>query len=203
MRSCDEWRGNSRQRAVPARFYREQFRCLKSADPFLLSGKEEDTMANEMTKADFQKLQDELDDRKLNLRKEISEKIKEAREQGDLSENAEYDAARDEQRDNEARIEELEAIIKDAVVINEEDVDLTAVNVGSTVKIKDLDTDEELTFDIVGSAAVDSLNFKISTESPLGREMTGHHAGDKFTVENDGEDFHYQILEVERNREEE
>ncbi|MGI6107621.1 MAG: transcription elongation factor GreA [Lachnospiraceae bacterium] len=160
-------------------------------------------MANEMTKADFQKLQDELDDRKLNLRKEISEKIKEAREQGDLSENAEYDAARDEQRDNEARIEELEAIIKDAVVINEEDVDLTAVNVGSTVKIKDLDTDEELTFDIVGSAAVDSLNFKISTESPLGREMTGHHAGDKFTVENDGEDFHYQILEVERNREEE
>ncbi len=160
-------------------------------------------MANLMTRADFQKLQDELDNRKLNMRKEISEKIKEAREQGDLSENAEYDAARDEQRDNEARIEELEAIIKDAAVINENDVDMSAVNVGSEVKIKDLDTDEVLDFSIVGSAAVDSLAFKISAASPMGMAMTGRHAGEKFTLKTeDGEEFHYEILEVSRNQEE-
>lgn len=151
-----------------------------------------------MTVEGLKKLQDELDERKVVLRKEIAEKIREAREQGDLSENAEYDAARDEQRDNEAKIEELENLIKNAVVIAEDEIDHTRINIGSTVKLLDLEYDEEMEFSIVGSAEVNSLEHKISNESPLGRELVGRGIGDELDVECMGGVARYRILNVTR-----
>ncbi len=151
-----------------------------------------------MTVEGLKKLQDELDERKLVFRKEIAEKIKEAREQGDLSENAEYDAAREEQRDNESRIEELENLIKNAVAIAEDEIDHTRINVGSTVKLLDVEFDEEIEFSIVGSAEVNSLEHKISNESPLGRELVGRRAGDEFEVDCMGNQIKYKVLEVTR-----
>ena len=93
---------------------------------------------NILTEEGLAKLEDELQDLKVNRRKEVAAKIKEAREQGDLSENAEYDAAKDEQRDIEIRIEEIEKILKNAEVVRSKDVDANAINIGSTVRIKDL-----------------------------------------------------------------
>lgn len=151
-----------------------------------------------MTVEGLKKLEDELNERKIVLRKEIADKIREAREQGDLSENAEYDAARDEQRDNEAKIEELENLIKNAVVISDEDIDHSVANVGSAVKIKDLASDEELEFSIVGSAEVNSLEFKISNESPLGKAMIGKQVGDVIEVDFMGNIVKYEVLEVKR-----
>jgi len=93
---------------------------------------------NLLTYEGLKKLEDELQELKVNGRREIAQKIKEAREQGDLSENAEYDAAKDEQRDMEARIEEIEKILKNAEVVVEEEVDLDKINVGCTVKVFDM-----------------------------------------------------------------
>lgn len=151
-----------------------------------------------MTVDGLKKLEEELNQRKIVLRKEIADKIREAREQGDLSENAEYDAARDEQRDNEAKIDELETLIKNAVVISDDEIDHTIVNIGSTVKIKDVDTGEIMDFSIVGSAEVNSLYFKISNESPLGKALVGKQVGDKFEVEGIGSVSTYEVLDVKR-----
>ena len=128
----------------------------------------------------------------------IADKIKEAREQGDLSENAEYDAARDEQRDNEAKIEELENLIKNAVVISDDDIDHNVANLGSAVTLKDLESGEEMEFSIVGSAEVNSLEFKISNESPLGKAMIGKKRGDIIKVDFMGNEVKYQVLDVKR-----
>ena len=98
---------------------------------------------NIMTYAGLKKLQDELQDLKVNQRREIAQKIKEAREQGDLSENAEYDAAKDEQRDIEARIEQIEQILKNAEVVDEDEVDLDVVNIGCLVRVLDIEYNEE------------------------------------------------------------
>ena len=106
---------------------------------------------NILTYAGLKKYEDELHDLKVNRRKEVAQKIKEAREQGDLSENAEYDAAKDEQRDIELRIEELEKLLKNAEVVVEEDVDLEKINIGCVVRVYDLDYAEEMEFSIVGS----------------------------------------------------
>ncbi|MBQ9580035.1 MAG: transcription elongation factor GreA, partial [Lachnospiraceae bacterium] len=106
---------------------------------------------NLLTYAGLQKLENELQELKVVKRKEVAEKIKEAREQGDLSENAEYDAAKDEQRDIEARIEEIEAILKNAEVVVEEEVDVAKVNVGCKVKVLDVEYKEEVEYYIVGS----------------------------------------------------
>ena len=113
---------------------------------------------NILTYAGLKKLEDELFDLKVNQRKAISEKIKEAREQGDLSENAEYDAAKDEQRDIEARIEEIEKILKNAEVFVEEEASTNAINVGCKVVIHDIEYDEDLEFAIVGSTEANSLS---------------------------------------------
>ena len=107
-----------------------------------------------LTYAGLKALEDELENLKVVKRKEVAGKIKEAREQGDLSENAEYDAAKDEQRDIEARIEELEGILKNAEVVVEDEVDLDKINVGCKVKVFDITFDEEMEFNIVGSTAV-------------------------------------------------
>ena len=154
---------------------------------------------NILTVTGLTRLQDELNDLKVNKRKEISLKIGEAREQGDLSENAEYDAAKDEQRDIEARIEEIEAILKHAEVVDEDEADTTKVNIGCKVQIHDIDYDENIEFKIVGSMEANSLNGKISNESPVGMALIGARVGDVVEVELADETNHYQILEISKN----
>lgn len=154
---------------------------------------------NIMTYAGLKKLEDELNDLKVNKRQEISKKIGEAREQGDLSENAEYDAAKDEQRDIEARIEEIENILKHAEVVDEDEADTDKVNVGCYVKVHDEDYDEDLDFYIVGSTEANSLEGKISNESPVGHALIGARVGDVVDVELADETDHYKVLEISKN----
>ena len=151
-----------------------------------------------LTSAGLKKLQDELLDLEVVKRKEIAEKIKEAREQGDLSENAEYDAAKDEQRDIEARIEEIKALLKDVEVVDEDEVDITHIGVGCRVKVYDCEFDEEIEFSIVGSTESNSLEGKISNESPVGRALMGAKVDDLVTVETQAGVMEYKILEISR-----
>ena len=153
---------------------------------------------NILTSAGLDKLEAELQDLKVNKRSEVAEKIKEAREQGDLSENAEYDAAKDEQRDIEARIEEIEKILKNAEVVLEEEVDTKKISVGCVVKILDKEYDEELEFKIVGSTEANSLAGKISNESPLGQALIGKKVGNTISVETQDGVEKYKILEIQR-----
>lgn len=137
---------------------------------------------NLLTYAGLKALEEELHDLKVVKRKEVAEKIKEAREQGDLSENAEYDAAKDEQRDIEARIEEIEKILKNAEVIVEDEVDLDKISVGCLVKVYDEEFEEEMEFKIVGSSEANSLQGKISNESPVGKALIGAKVDRKSVV---------------------
>ncbi len=133
---------------------------------------------NILTYEGLKRYEDELHELKVVKRQEVAQKIKEAREQGDLSENAEYDAAKDEQRDIEARIEELEKILKNAEVVVEDEVDLDKINIGCKVKILDLEYNEELEYKIVGSTEANSLKGKISNESPVGKALIGARVDD-------------------------
>ncbi|MDD6212104.1 MAG: transcription elongation factor GreA [Clostridiales bacterium] len=151
-----------------------------------------------LTYTGLKKLEDELQDLKVVKRKEIAEKIKEAREQGDLSENAEYDAAKDEQRDIEARIEELEKLLKNVEVVVEEDINLDQINIGCRVKVHDTEFDEEMEFSIVGSTEANSLQGKISNESPVGKALLGKKVGDEVKVETQAGTMTYQILAIQR-----
>ena len=153
-----------------------------------------------LTYTGLKKLEDELENLKVVKRKEVAGKIKEAREQGDLSENAEYDAAKDEQRDIEARIEELEKILKNAEVVVEDDVDLDTINIGCTVDVYDKEFEEEIVFQLVGSTEANSLQGKISNESPVGKALIGAKQGDVVDVElADGDIMQYKVLKIERN----
>ncbi|MBQ2745510.1 MAG: transcription elongation factor GreA [Lachnospiraceae bacterium] len=153
---------------------------------------------NILTYAGLTKLEEELQDLKVNKRSEVAQKIKEAREQGDLSENAEYDAAKDEQRDIEARIEEIEKILKNAEVVDEDDVDTKTINVGCKVRVLDKEYDEELEFKIVGSTEASSLNGMISNESPLGSALIGKKVGNVVSVETQDGVVKYKVLAIER-----
>ena len=153
---------------------------------------------NILTYEGLKKLEDEVENLKVVRRKEVSQKIKEAREQGDLSENAEYDAAKDEQRDIEARIEELEKILKNAEVVVEEEADLDKVSIGCSVKILDCEFEEELEYKIVGSTEANSLKGKISNESPVGKALLGKKVGDTVTVERPAGEFSYKVLSIHR-----
>ena len=153
---------------------------------------------NILTYAGLKQYEDELHDLKVNKRREIAAKIKEAREQGDLSENAEYDAAKDEQRDIELRIEELEKLLKNAEVVVEEDVDLEKINIGCVVRVYDLDYAEEMEFSIVGSTEANSLQNKISNESPVGHALMGKKVGDVVDVETQVGVIQYKVLAIQR-----
>lgn len=154
---------------------------------------------NILTYEGLRQLEEELQDLKVNKRREVAQKIKEAREQGDLSENAEYDAAKDEQRDIEARIEEIDKILRNAEVVVEEDVDVDKIRIGCKVRILDLEYDEELEYKIVGSTEANSLKGKISNESPVGRALIGARAGETITVETQAGDIQYKILEIQKS----
>lgn len=154
---------------------------------------------NILTYAGLKKLESELEELKVVKRKEIADKIKEAREQGDLSENAEYDAAKEEQGHMEKRIEEIEKILKNAEVVDEEEIDLDKINIGCKVKLYDVEFDEEIEFKIVGSTEADSLNNKISNESPLGSVLIGEKVGQTVSVELANAVSEYKILDIQRN----
>ena len=158
-----------------------------------------DNKKNLLTYAGLKKLEEELHDLKVVRRKEVAQKIKEAREQGDLSENAEYDAAKDEQRDIEARIEEIEKILKNVEVVDEDEVDLEKISVGCRVKVYDIEYDEEMEFSLVGSSEANSLKGKISNESPVGKALIGAKVGDVVEVETQAGLIQYKVLEIQRS----
>ena len=157
---------------------------------------------NLMTYAGLKKLEDELHELKVVRRKEVAEKIKEAREQGDLSENAEYDAAKDEQRDIEARIEEIEKILKNAEVVVEEEVDLDKISIGCKIRIFVCEFDEEIEYKIVGSTEANSLKGNISNESPVGQALLGKEVGDVVDVETQAGVIQYKVLGINRSLQE-
>lgn len=144
----------------------------------------------------LKRLEDELQDLKTNRRKAVAEKIKEARGQGDLSENAEYDSAKEEQAEIEARIVVLEKMLRNAEVIDEDGLDKDSISAGSRVRVHDVEYDEEVDYIIVGSAEADPASNKISNESPLGKALLGHKTGDVVYVEAPDGTIEYKVLEI-------
>lgn len=182
--------------------YFAEFACMHHMNRVITKKeKEPDEMEAKkrlLTYAGLKALEEELENLKVVKRREIAQKIKEAREQGDLSENAEYDAAKDEQRDIEARIEELEGILKNAEVVVEDEVDYDKINVGCTVKVFDITFDEEMEFKIVGSTEANSLIGKISNESPVGQALMGKMVNDVVEVETQAGTMEYKVLAIDR-----
>ncbi|MBQ7743237.1 MAG: transcription elongation factor GreA [Lachnospiraceae bacterium] len=157
---------------------------------------ENNTVKQQISKEGLEKYLEELNYLKGERRAEIAEKIKDAREQGDLSENAEYDAAKDEQREIELRIETIENIIKNAEVVEKSDLKRGTIGVGSHVKLFDLKEKEEIEYDIVGASEANSLNGKISNESPLGKELLGKRKGDVVEIQLTRGKLKVEILKV-------
>ncbi|MBO4360153.1 MAG: transcription elongation factor GreA [Eubacteriaceae bacterium] len=149
-----------------------------------------------LTKDGYYELQERLEYLKTTARREIAEKIKVAREYGDLSENAEYDEARNAQGFIEGEIQELEYKIKNAKIIEDRKQPKGMVGVGSRVRILDLDMDEEMEYTIVGSDEADLDAKRISNESPVGRALVGSRVEDIVTVQAPGGDFQIKILSV-------
>lgn len=151
-------------------------------------------MARIYTEEGLKKLQSELEERKGKIRQSIAEAIKEAKEQGDLSENAEYSEAKHQQNENESRVVELEALLKDAVLAAPKSAKGSVVGMGSKLSVK-LGS-RELAFEIVGSNEADPAHGKISNESPLGKEFMGKKKGDKVEIVIPAGKAKYEILEV-------
>lgn len=152
---------------------------------------------NILTSQGKKKLEDELNALKVNSRAEIAQKIKEARAQGDLSENAEYDAALEEQSQIESRIGQIEDILKNSEVV-ESDGDESRVFIGSVVTVFDEEEQEEFDISIVGANEADSLKNMISHDSPLGAALMGSASGDIVTVEAPAGTFTYRIVNIRR-----
>ena len=142
--------------------------------------------------------EEELEYLKTQKRKEISEKIKVALGFGDLSENAEYDEAKNEQAEVEMRILKLEKMLKNARVIDDENISTDSVALGCKVKVLDIDFDEEAEYYVVGSTEADPNKNKLSDESPVGKAIMGAKAGDTVTVESPNGEFKMKILEISR-----
>ena len=152
---------------------------------------------NLLTREGLAKYEQELQDLKITKREEIAQKLKEARAQGDLSENAEYDAAKDEQRNVEARIEELEKLLKNVEVVEDDGSDDgKKVKFGSTVKILDKELKEELVYRIVGATEANCLEGSISDESPLGKALIGSKKGETINVEAPCGILKYKVVEI-------
>ena len=151
-------------------------------------------MAQELTREGYDKLAAELEHLKTDGRKEAAENIKEARSHGDLSENAEYDEAKNDQGRLEARITELEGILKDAIIISDAAAGL--IHVGSVITLKDLDDDEEDDYVILGENESSSDENYISAESPAGKVLMGKQAGDTVVVDAPGGQISYQIVKI-------
>ena len=149
-----------------------------------------------LTYEGLKKLEEELQELKVVRRRDVAGKIKEARGQGDLSENAEYDAAKEEQAEIEARIVLIEKMLRNAEVIDEEDLDLDVISVGSTVTLLDMEENEEIVYLIVGSTEADPVEGRISNESPLGSALLTKKIGETISVEAPVGTIKYQILKI-------
>ena len=152
-----------------------------------------------MTYEGVKKLEEELEYLKTVKRKEITEKIKVALGYGDLSENSEYDEAKNDQAFTEGRIIQLENMLKNAVVVDESEIPKDKVSVGSIVKVMDYEFDEEVEYTIVGSAEADPMNFKISNESPVGSALIGKKVGDVVEVAVPSGVSKFEVLEIRRD----
>lgn len=149
-----------------------------------------------LTKQGLKKVEDELDELKAVKRKEVAEKIKQALAFGDISENSEYDEAKNEQAQVEERIAKLETMLRKARVVDENDISKDMVSVGSTVKVMDLEFDEEVEYTIVGSAEADPYELKISNESPVGKALIGSKVGEIVEVQIPDGVTKYKVLEI-------
>ena len=151
-----------------------------------------------VSKAGYDKLVEEKEYLVTVKRKEVAQKLKEARSFGDLSENAEYDEAKNEQAILESRINELEILISNATVVDDDEVSIHEIGVGSYVKLKDLELDEIENLQIVGSTESDPDNGKISDESPIGKAALRMKVGDVFEVETPSGMIKFEVLEISR-----
>ena len=151
-----------------------------------------------LTEAGLKKLENELDDLKTVRRKEVAEKIKQALSFGDISENSEYDQAKNDQAQLEERIAKLEMMLRNAKIIDEDEIRTDIVGIGSKVIVKDLEYDEDMEFIIVGSAEADPYNGKISNESPVGSSLLGRISGDVVEVVVPDGKIEYKILTITR-----
>jgi len=149
-----------------------------------------------LTYEGLKRLEEELHELKVVRRKDVAQKIKEARGQGDLSENAEYDAAKEEQAEIEARIALIEKMLRSAEVIDEDDLDTDSVGIGSKVMVLDMEFNERTEYWIVGSTESDPIGGRISNESPLGSALLQKKCGDTITVDAPDGQIKYQILEI-------
>ncbi len=154
--------------------------------------------ATTISRDGFNKLQEELEYLVTVRRKEVAERLKEARSYGDLSENAEYDEAKNEQGMLEAQIADLEVVIANAIIVDDDSLSLDEVGVGSIVKIKDFDMDEMVEYQIVGSTESDPDNNKISDESPIGKACLKKKIGDIFEVEAPAGTLKFEVLGIDR-----
>jgi len=151
-----------------------------------------------LTTDGYAKLEEELKYLKGPKKMEVAERIKIAREFGDLSENSEYDDAKNEQALLEARIQEIEAMLRVAKVVDDGDVSTRKVGIGTQVTVYDYEYDEEITYGIVGATEVDMKNNKISNESPVGKALIGAKKGDEVEVETPGGVMKYKVLSIKK-----
>lgn len=149
-----------------------------------------------LTDEGLKKLEAELEELKGNKRKEIADKIEVARSFGDLSENSEYDEAKNEQAIVEARIAELEATLRNVKILDEDDLTTEMIHVGSKIKVFDKEFNEEVSYQIVGSTEADPMNGRISDESPVGKALLGHKVGDVVDVEVPDGVVTFEILDI-------
>ncbi|MDR5659106.1 transcription elongation factor GreA [Serpentinicella sp. ANB-PHB4] len=150
-----------------------------------------------LTMKGLKKIEDELEHLKTVRRKEVAERIKQAIAFGDISENSEYDEAKNEQAQLEERIIKLENTLKKAKVVDEEDISLEKVSIGTVVEVKDLDFDEVLAYTIVGSSEADPYELKISIESPVGKALLGKKVGDTVEVQIPNGTTKYEVLNID------
>ena len=151
-----------------------------------------------MTDEGLKNLEAELEELKAVKRKEIAEKIKVALSFGDLSENSEYDEAKNEQAIVESRIASIENMLKNVKIINEDELSTEIIHVGSKVKVRDVDFDDICEYKIVGSSEADPVNGRISDESPVGKGLLGHKVGEKVEIETPAGSMSYEVLEISK-----
>ena len=151
-----------------------------------------------LTDEGLKNLEAELEELKAVKRKEIAEKIKVALSFGDLSENSEYDEAKNEQAILEARIASIESMLTNVKIINEDDLSTDFIHVGSKVKVRDIDFDDICEYKIVGSSEADPVNGRISDESPVGKGLIGHKVGETVEIETPAGSMSYEVLEISK-----
>lgn len=152
------------------------------------------------TQQGYQELIDELNRRKHEEREKIKNDIAVARGFGDLSENSEYDEARNEQAKNEARIKELEELVENAVILDESNIDTSVISLGSTVKVLDLELNEEMTYELVGSNESNPMEGKISDQAPIGAALIGKREGENVEVDVPNGIVRLKVLQVSRKQ---